>query len=72
MIDHYRISGEIWLLLAFFAGALIVFAGWTGLRAVLSFILSVLSIWKILVPLKLNGANPILVGALVTRPGSRS
>ncbi len=65
MIDHYRISGEIWLLLAFFA-VLIVFAGWTGLRAVLSFILSVLSIWKILVPLSLNGANPILVGALVT------
>ena len=65
MIDHYRISGEMWLLLAFFA-LLILFAGWTGLRAVLSFILSVVSIWKILVPLCLNGANPLLVGSLVT------
>ena len=65
MIDHYRISGEIWLMLAFFA-LLILFAGWTGLRAVLSFILSVVSIWKILVPLCLNGANPLLVGSLVT------
>lgn len=65
MIDHYRINGEIWLLLAFFA-LLILFAGWTGLRAVLSFILSVVSIWKILVPLCLNGANPLLVGSLVT------
>ena len=64
LIDHYRISGEILLLLAFFA-LLILFAGWTGLRAMLSFILSVLSIWKVLVPLCLNGANPILVGALM-------
>ena len=65
MIDHYRINGEIILLLAFFA-LLVLFAGWTGLRAVLSFILSVLSIWKILVPLCLKGASPILVGALLT------
>lgn len=64
MIDHYRITGEIWLLLAFFAG-LILFAGWTGLRAMLSFVLAVLSIWKVLVPACLNGVNPILVGALI-------
>ena len=65
MIDHYRITGEIWLLLAFFVG-LILFAGWTGLRAMLSFVLAVLSIWKVLVPACLNGVNPILVGALIT------
>lgn len=65
MIDHYRITGEILLLLAFFAG-LILFAGWTGLRAMLSFVLAVLSIWKVLVPACLNGVNPILVGALIT------
>jgi uncharacterized membrane protein len=33
---------------------------------VLSFILAVLSIWKVLVPLCLNGVNPILVGSLIT------
>ena len=65
MIDHYRITGEILLLLAFFV-LLVLFAGWTGVRAMLSFILSVLSIWKVLVPACLNGANPILVGALLT------
>ena len=65
MIDHYRITGEILLLLAFFAG-LVLFAGWTGVRAILSFILAILSIWKVLVPACLNGLNPILVGALIT------
>ncbi len=65
MIDHYRINGEIWLLLAFFA-LLMLFAGWTGLRAVLSFLLSVLAIWKVLVPCCLNGVNPILIGGLIT------
>ena len=65
MIDHYRITGELLLLLAFFVG-LVLFAGWTGVRAILSFILAVLSIWKVLVPACLNGVNPILVGALIT------
>ena len=65
MIDHYRIDGEIWLLLAFFA-LLLLFAGWTGLRAVLSFVLTVMAIWKVLVPACLNGVNPILVGGAIT------
>lgn len=65
MIDHYRITGEVLLLLAFFGG-LVLFAGWTGVRAMLSFTLAVLSIWKVLVPACLNGVNPILVGALIT------
>lgn len=65
MIDHYRITGELLLLLVFFAG-LVLFAGWTGVRAMLSFVLAVLSIWKVLVPACLNGLNPILVGAVIT------
>lgn len=65
MIDHYRITGELWLTAAFFA-LLVLFAGWTGLRAVLSFILSVLMIWKVLVPFCLRGMNPILTGGLIT------
>ncbi len=65
MIDHYRIDGELWLLLGFFA-VLLLFAGWTGLRAVLSFLLTVLAIWKVLVPACLNGVNPILVGGAMT------
>lgn len=65
MIDHYRMDLELWLLLAFF-GFLTVFAGWTGIRAILSFILSVLTIWKVLVPCCLRGMDPILIGGGVT------
>ena len=65
MIDHYRISKELLLALAFGA-FLIFFAGQTGLRAILSFILTVLAFWKILVPVYLQGANPIWVGLAAT------
>ncbi|MGN0297805.1 MAG: YibE/F family protein [Lachnospiraceae bacterium] len=65
MIDHYRLDLEIVLLGVFFL-FLILFAGWTGVRAILSFVLSILMIWKVLVPCCLNGAEPILVGGVVT------
>ena len=45
---------------------LILFAGRTGLRAVLSFFLTVLMIWKVLVPLYLKGWDPVWVGLAVT------
>lgn len=61
MIDHYRIGWEV-LLAAIFALLLILFAGPGGLRALLSFVITVLSIWKIMVPASLKGADPILVG----------
>ena len=44
---------------------LIIFAGTTGLRSVLSFIITILALWKVLVPLYLKGFNPILSGILV-------
>lgn len=49
MIDHYRLGGEL-LLAGLFTVLLLAFAGRTGLRAVLSFVLTVLMIWKILIP----------------------
>lgn len=64
MIDHYRIPWEI-LMAALFVVLLILFAGRTGVRAVLSFILTVLSLWKLLVPLYLKGFNPIWVGLFI-------
>lgn len=60
MIDHYRIPGEL-ALAALFCGLLVLFAGETGVRALLSFVLSVLMIWKVLVPCCLRGINPIWV-----------
>lgn len=64
LIDYYRLHGE--LILAFaFAAFLVVFAGFTGLRSVLSFVVTVLVLWKILVPLYLKGFNPIFEGLVV-------
>ena len=65
MIDHYRIGWEV-LLAAVFVAFLILFAGRTGIRAILSFGVTVLVIWKVLVPVYLNGANPIITGLWIT------
>ena len=65
MTDHYRLGKEA-LLAAVFAVFLILFAGRTGLRAIASFVLTVLMLWKVLVPLYLKGYNPILTGLAVT------
>ncbi|MBE6987947.1 MAG: YibE/F family protein [Ruminococcaceae bacterium] len=64
MIDHFRLPAEL-LLAVLFILFLILFAGSTGVRAILSFALTVLAIWKLLVPLYLNGYNPIWVGLLI-------
>lgn len=64
MTDHFRVPGEV-LLAGLFVLFLIVFAGSTGIRAILSFALTVLAIWKLLVPLYLNGCNPIWVGLAI-------
>ena len=65
MTDHYRLNWEL-LLAVGFALLLILFAGWTGVRAIASFALTVLMLWKVLVPLYLKGWNPIWVGLLIT------
>lgn len=65
LIDYYRLHGELILALAF-AVFLVVFAGGVGLRSVLSFVVTVLVLWKILVPFYLKGFNPILAGFIVT------
>ena len=65
LVDHYRLNYEI--LLAFiFIIVLIGFAGAVGIKAILSFIFTILAIWKILIPMFLRGYNPIIVGILIT------
>ena len=61
LIDYYRLDGELLLALAF-AVFLVVFARGVGLRSVFSFAITILVLWKILVPLFLKGYNPIIVG----------
>ena len=64
MIDHYRMDKE-WSLIGIFCVLLILFAGKKGIMSIMSFIISILMIWKVLVPCTLNGANPILIGLAV-------
>ena len=63
--DHDRLGWEA-LMAGAFVLLLILFAGRTGIRAIASFVLTVLCLWKVLVPLYLKGWNPIWVGLAVT------
>ena len=65
MSDHDRLGWEA-LMAAAFALLLILFAGPGGVRAIASFVLTVLTLWKVLVPLYLKGWNPIWVGLAIT------
>ena len=60
MTDHFRLDKEA-LLAGLFLLLLLIFARGTGLRAILSFIDTILLIWKVLVPCLLKGYNPIWV-----------
>ncbi|SDL15954.1 Uncharacterized membrane protein [Maridesulfovibrio ferrireducens] len=64
--DHYRIGTEF-ALVGLFAFLLIVFGGWTGAKALFSFLFTALAIWKLLIPGLLMGVDPVLITlALVT------
>lgn len=65
MSDHYRLNKEM-ILLAIFAVFLVIFAGKNGFQAILSFVITVLMIWKILVPCYLKGYSPVWVGIMIT------
>ncbi len=65
LVDHYRLDIEILLIFAFIL-ILISFAGIVGIKSILSFIFTVMSIWKILIPLFLKGYNPIIIGIFTT------
>lgn len=65
MVDHYRLNLELILVIAF-AVLLIALAGWLGVRAIISFLFTVLAIWKVLIPAFLMGYHPIIVGMMFT------
>ena len=62
--DHYRLDLEL-ILLGLFALLLIAFGGFTGLKALLSFVFAGLMLWKLLVPLLLKGLDPVLISLAV-------
>ena len=63
--DHYRLNREF-ILMAAFALLLILFAGKNGLQAIFSFVITILSIWKVLVPCYLKGYSPVWIGIFIT------
>lgn len=64
LIDHYRLNLEL-VLVVIFGLTLVAFAGPVGVRAILSFVVTVLMIWKILIPSFLIGYNPIVIALFV-------
>ncbi|MDD3347592.1 YibE/F family protein [Oscillibacter sp.] len=64
MTDHYRLDKEA-LLAGLFLLLLVAFAGATGVRAILSFVVTVLLMWKVLVPCLLRGWNPVWVALVL-------
>ncbi len=64
LVGHYRIGVEV-LLMVLFGSFLILFAGWTGFKALISFCFSALMIFKVLLPLVLLGYNPIAISLVV-------
>ena len=65
MVDHYRLDLEAYLFGGFVL-LLVLFAGLTGLNALITFVVTVLVVWKVLVPGLLNGNDPILIALAVT------
>ncbi|MGN0250548.1 MAG: YibE/F family protein [Oliverpabstia sp.] len=65
MSDHYRLDKEAVLMLIF-AVLLVVVAGKNGFLAIFSFVITVLTVWKILVPAYLKGYSPVWIGIFLT------
>lgn len=65
MSDHYRLAKEA-ILMLIFAVLLIVVAGKNGFLAIFSFLITVLTVWKILVPAYLKGYSPVWIGIFIT------
>jgi len=64
MVDHYRLNKEV-VLIGCFALVIIIFSGVIGVRTLLSFAFTLMSIWKILIPAMLRGFNPIIIALIV-------
>jgi uncharacterized membrane protein len=59
VLDFYRMDIEL-IVLVLFSLFLLVFAGWTGAKALLSFLFTALMIWKVFLPGMLRGWDPVL------------
>jgi len=62
--DHYRLGVE-GVLVLLFAGLLIAFTGWSGIRSLISFAFAILLIMKLMLPGILRGSDPVWISLLV-------
>lgn len=60
LIDHYRLEIE-GVLFFLFVALLCWYAGWTGVKAIVSFVFTIMVLWKVLWPLFLKGWDPVIV-----------
>ncbi|MCC3144597.1 YibE/F family protein [Halanaerobium sp. Z-7514] len=63
-LDVYR-QGWLLILLGVFIVLLLLYAGYIGLKALFSFIASIVLIWRVLIPGLINGLNPLLFTAFI-------
>ncbi|MDZ4991988.1 YibE/F family protein [Clostridium perfringens] len=63
-MDLYR-QGWQGLLFLMFIICLIFYAGYTGVKALFSFVASLFIIWEILIPMLLKGVNPLIISTIV-------
>ncbi len=59
--EYYRTGWEL-VLLGMFMLLLLAFGGWTGFKALISFLFTGVVLWKVAVPLMLDGYDPIVLG----------
>ncbi len=64
VVDHYRLKVEL-ILFGLFIALLIIYAGWTGFKALISFVFTAAVIWKIMIPGFLIGLPPVTLSLMV-------
>ncbi len=64
VVDHYRLNVEL-ILFGLFIALLIVYAGWTGFKALISFVFTAALIWKVMIPGFLIGLPPVTLSLTV-------
>lgn len=65
MLEPLR-EGQLGWIFILFIVALLILAGWTGVKAIITFIFTILVIWKILLPYSLEGKfDPVLLAMLI-------
>ncbi|MBN2547314.1 MAG: YibE/F family protein [Spirochaetes bacterium] len=65
IIDRYRLNYTFYLMMIFIL-LLLIYAGWTGLKIIISFLFSAIVIWKILLPGYLKMYDPVFFSLLIT------